>query len=69
MVHISKFRYQWLIITLECIFDFLQYLSMTVQKNDVPGQARGLCILASLYQEKRQLLKAHEYYKKVNSSL
>ena len=38
---------------------------MTVQRGDGPGQARGLCILAALYQETRQLLKAHEYYKKV----
>ena len=46
----------------------VQYLSLTVQREDVQGQARGLCILASLYQETKQLMKAHEYYKRVSSA-
>ena len=39
-----------------------QYLGMTVKTRDLKGQARAFSTLAGLYEESRQLVKAHEFY-------
>ena len=39
-----------------------QYLGMTVKTRDLKGQARAFSTLAGLYEESRQLVKAHELY-------
>ena len=44
---------------------FLQYLSMMVQSGNLKGQARAFSTLARLYEETKQLTKAHDHYRKV----
>lgn len=41
---------------------------MMVQRGDLKGQARAFSTLARLYEETKQLTKAHDYYKKVSCS-
>ena len=38
---------------------------MMVQSGSLKGQARAFSTLARLYEETKQLTKAHDYYKKV----
>ena len=39
-----------------------------MQRGDLKGQARAFSTLARLYEETKQLTKAHNYYKKVSCS-
>ena len=39
---------------------------MMVENGDLSGEARGFSTLAGLYEESGQIIKAHEYYKKVS---
>ena len=43
----------------------VQSLSLCVQADNLPGQARAFGTLADLYSQTGQVMKAHEYYKKV----
>ena len=44
---------------------FYQNLSICVENDDLMGQARAFGTLADIYRQTGQLIKAHDYYKKV----